>query len=79
MHENLYGLEKNSLILYIYLLQSCYNNNVQFYIKTLLKTHFFVVQIFRNHYGSFFLHRRSYRNGCEIFAQQKNVFLIMFI
>ena len=49
MHENLYGLEKNSLILYIYLLQSCYNNNVQFYIKTLLKTHFFVVQIFRNH------------------------------
>ena len=61
MHENLYGLEKNSLILYIYiyLLQSRYNNNVQFYIKTLLKTHFFVVQIFRNHYGSFFLKRRT--------------------
>ena len=23
--------------------------------------------------------RRNYRNGCEIFAQQKNVFLIMFL
>ena len=23
------------------------------------------------------LHRRSYRNGCEIFSQQKNVFLIL--
>ena len=23
-----------------------------------------------------YMHRRSYQNGCEIFAQQKNVFLI---
>ena len=37
----------------IYLLQSRYYNNVWFFFK-LLKTHFFVIQIFRSHFGSFF-------------------------
>ena len=39
--------------MYIYFLQSRCNNNVRYFSK-LLKTHFFVVQIFRSHFGSFF-------------------------
>ena len=40
-------------ILFIYLLQSCCNNYVPYFSK-LLKTHCFVMQIFRSHFGSFF-------------------------
>ena len=42
------------IYIYIYPLQSRYNDNVRFFIKKLLKTHFFVVQTFCNHFGSFF-------------------------
>ena len=41
------------IYIYIYLLQSCCNNYVPYFSK-LLKTHFFVMQIFRSHFGSFF-------------------------
>ena len=40
------------MYIYKYLLQSRYNNNVRFFAK-LLKTHFFVRQIFRSHFCSF--------------------------
>ena len=40
------------IYIYIYFLQSRCNNNVR-YISKLLKTHFFVVQIFRSHFGSY--------------------------
>ena len=39
------------IYIYVYLLQSRYNNNVWFFSK-LLKAHFFVMQIFRSHFGS---------------------------
>ena len=38
---------------YIYFLQSRGNNNVRYFSK-LSKTHFFVMKIFRSHFGSFF-------------------------
>ena len=41
------------IYIYIYLLQSRCNNNVRYFSK-LLKTHFFVMQIFRSHFGNFF-------------------------
>ena len=40
------------IYIYIYLLQSRCNNNVRYFPK-LLKTYFFVMQIFRSHFGSF--------------------------
>ena len=40
--------------IYIYILQSRCNNNVQYFPK-LLKAHFFVMQIFRSHFGSIYL------------------------
>ena len=47
------------IYIYIYLLQSRCNNNVR-YISKLLKTHFFAMQIFRSHFGSFFCARYIY-------------------
>ena len=44
-----------------YLLQSRCNNNVRYFSK-LLKTHFFAMQIFRSHFGSFFCARITIYN-----------------
>ena len=53
IHVYIYIYMHACIYIYIYLLQSRCNNNVRYFSK-LLKTHFFAMQIFRSHFGSFF-------------------------